>query len=181
MLLRQCSEVPWVIPVHRDRLLDQLLDVAQGVPLVRRTKRHRQARRPGPAGPTLPSGGDWLGTDDGLGFGWEDINVYRLGAEYFYNQQWTWRAGFLYSDQVIPDDQVLFNILAPATVQKHLTLGFTWDLDESSSITGSYLHAFKSEVDGDFIAPTPQGPFNFGSGNLEMSQNAFGISYNKRF
>jgi hypothetical protein len=37
-------------------------------------------------------------------------------------------------------------------------------------------------VDGDFNVPDGQGgTVNLGSGYLEMSQNAFGISYNKRF
>ena len=129
---------------------------------------------PGPAGPTLPSGGDWLGTDDGLGFGWEDINVYRLGAEYFSNQQWTWRAGFLYSDQVIPDDQVLFNILAPATVQKHVTFGFTFSPDSNSEWNFAYMHAFKETVESSQTA--------FGvPGEIEMHQNSVDFSYSYKF
>ena len=124
-----------------------------------------------------------FGADDGPGFGWEDQTIVKIGAAYQYNSALTLRAGYNYGENPVPTEGLGFalNTLAPGVSEHHLTLGFTYDLDESSSITGSYLHAFKSEVDGDFIAPTPQGPFNFGSGNLEMSQNAFGISYNKRF
>ena len=130
---------------------------------------------PGPApGPSLPPGGDWLGTDDGLGFGWEDINVYRLGAEYFYDKQWTWRAGFLYTDQVIPDDQVLFNILAPATVQKHVTFGFTFSPDSNSEWNFAYMHAFKETVESSQTA--------FGvPGEIEMHQNSVDFSYSYKF
>ncbi len=61
-----------------------------------------------------------------MGFGWEDTNVYRIGADYRYDNNWTFRAGFAYNDQTIPADQVLFNILAPAVIRKHATLGFTY-------------------------------------------------------
>jgi long-chain fatty acid transport protein len=130
-----------------------------------------------------PQGGVFLGSDDGPGFGWEDQTIFKIGAVYQYNSALALRAGYNYGENPVNTEGLgfAFNTLAPGVSEHHLTLGFTYDLDENSSITGSYLHAFSSEVDGDFIAPTPQGPFNFGSGELEMSQNAFGISYNKRF
>ena len=59
---------------------------------------------PTPAGPGLPPGGGLLGTDNGLGFGWEDINIYRLAAEYAYDSQWIFRAGYSWNDQPIPDE-----------------------------------------------------------------------------
>ncbi|MDX1698426.1 MAG: outer membrane protein transport protein, partial [Thiohalobacterales bacterium] len=127
-----------------------------------------------PSGPPPGSNTEWLGKDNGMGFGWEDINVYRLGAEYLYNKQWTWRAGFLYTDQVIPDDQVLFNILAPATVQKHVTFGFTFSPDSNSEWNFAYMHAFKETVDSSETA--------FGvPGEIEMHQNSVDFSYSYKF
>ncbi|MGD8557763.1 MAG: outer membrane protein transport protein, partial [Chromatiales bacterium] len=128
-----------------------------------------------------------FGDDDGPGFGWEDQTIFKIGAVYQYNNQLTLRAGYNYGENPVPTEGLGFalNTLAPGVSEHHLTLGFTWDIDENSSITGSYLHAFSSEVDGDFIVPTdptdPTATANLGSGSLEMSQNAFGISYNKRF
>ena len=106
---------------------------------------------PGPVatsmGPGLPPGGDWLGTRNGMGFGWQDINIYRLAAEYHYDDRWIFRTGFSYNDQPIPDDQVLFNILAPATIQKHATVGFTYRPDKKSEWNFAYMHAFKETVE----------------------------------
>jgi long-chain fatty acid transport protein len=125
-------------------------------------------------GPSVPSSGDFLGTDDGLGFGWEDVNVYRLAAEYFYNDQWTFRTGFLYNQQPIPNDQVLFNILAPATVQKHATLGFSFNPDKNSEWNFAYMHAFKEKVNSSKTA--------FGiPGEIEMYQNSVDLSYSYKF
>jgi long-chain fatty acid transport protein len=125
-----------------------------------------------------------FGADDGPGFGWEDQTIFKIGAAYDYSDKLTLRAGYNYGENPVPTEGLGFalNTLAPGVSEHHLTLGFTWDLDENSSITGSYLHAFSSEVDGDFIVPDGQGGVaTLGSGYLEMSQNAFGISFNKRF
>ena len=130
-----------------------------------------------------------FGADDGPGFGWEDQTIFKIGAAYQYNSALTLRAGYNYGENPVKTEGLGFalNTLAPGVSEHHLTLGFTYDLDENSSITGSYLHAFNSKVDGDFIVPVPDpntgipAPTQLGSGNLEMSQNAFGISYNKRF
>jgi long-chain fatty acid transport protein len=127
-----------------------------------------------PAGPGLPPGGDWLGTKNGMGFGWKDINVYRLAAEYNYDDHWIFRTGFSYNDQPIPDDQVLFNILAPATVQKHATVGFTYLPDKKSEWNFAYMHAFKETVESSQTA--------FGiPGSISMYQNSVDVSYSYKF
>ena len=128
-----------------------------------------------------------FGSDDGPGFGWEDQTIVKVGAAYKYNSDLTLRAGYAYGENPVQTEGLCFalNTLAPGISEHHLTLGFTYNLDETSSITGYYLHAFKTEIDGDFVAPTdptdPTSAISWGPGYLEMSQNAFGISYNKRF
>ncbi|MGD2138226.1 MAG: outer membrane protein transport protein [Gammaproteobacteria bacterium] len=129
---------------------------------------------PGPAGPGLPPGGDWLGTDDGLGFGWDDINVYHLAASYRYNDNWTFRAGYALNDQPIPDDQVLFNILAPAVIEQHVTLGFTYRPSSNREWNFAYMHAFKEEVD------TSQSAFGVPA-EIDMYQNSVDLSYSLLF
>jgi len=129
---------------------------------------------PTPAGPGLPPGGGLLGTDNGLGFGWEDINIYRLAAEYAYDSQWIFRAGYSWNDQPIPDDQVLFNILAPATIEQHMTLGFSFVPDKQSEWNFAYMHAFEEEVKSSQTA--------FGvPGSIKMHQDSFDVSYSYKF
>ena len=127
-----------------------------------------------PAGPALPPGGGLLGTKDGLGFGWENINVYRIGADYRYNREWNFRAGFSYNDQVIPEDQVLFNVLAPATPKIHATLGFTYRPNDNSEWSFAYMHAFEETIS------TSQTAFGV-PGEIRMEQNAFDLSYAYKF
>ena len=127
--------------------------------------------------PTILGGGpnsEWLGRDDGMGFGWEDVNTYRLAAEYMHNDQWTLRAGVAVLEQPIPEDQLLFNILAPAVVEKHATLGFTYSPNKSSEWSFAYMHAFEHEVKSSQTA--------FGiPGSIQMYQNSVDLSYSLLF
>jgi long-chain fatty acid transport protein len=111
------------------------------------------------------------------GFGWDDQTVFKLGVSYKHSNDLTLRAGLNYGKQPIDvaSGGITFdlNTLAPGVVETHLTLGFTKDLSADSSITGAYMHAFKKEVSG-------VGGL-LGPGTLEMSQNSFGLSYNKKF
>jgi len=126
------------------------------------------------AGPNPPCASCLLGMDDGMGFGWEDINIYRLAAEYAYDSQWIFRAGYSWNDQPIPDSEVLFNILAPATIKQHLTFGFTFAPDKQSEYNFAYMHAFEEEVSSSQTA--------FGvPGSIKMHQDSFDVSYSYKF
>jgi len=125
-------------------------------------------------GPAGPSPKNLLGEDDGFGFGWENINVYRIAADYRYNNEWNFRAGYAYNDQPIPDDQLLFNILAPATPKVHATVGFTYRPSHKSEWNFSYMHAFEEKVSSSQTA--------FGMpGEIKMRQNAVDLSYSYLF
>jgi long-chain fatty acid transport protein len=91
-------------------------------------------------------------------------------VQYRINEEWTVRAGWNYSEQPIPKSETMFNVLAPATVENHLTLGASWNLDKSQELTFAYMHAFEKEVNGDY---TP----GFGTADIKMSQDSFGLQY----
>ncbi|CAG0954053.1 Putative outer membrane protein [Methylophilaceae bacterium] len=115
-----------------------------------------------------------LGNSKGAGFGWEDATVYKLGVLYAHNEQLTLRAGYNHVDQPIPGSQTLFNTLAPAVVENHVTLGATWTFANKSALSFSYLHAFEHEVKGTNSIP---GAFGGGDVNLKMYQDSLGIAY----
>ena len=83
--------------------------------------------------------------DNGPGFGWQNINAYKLGVSHAYSSTFTLRAGYDHCDQPIPNSQTLLNILAPGVVQDHLSLGGTWTLADKSEISVAYVHAFKQD------------------------------------
>ncbi|TXH74792.1 outer membrane protein transport protein [Thiobacillus sp.] len=118
-----------------------------------------------------------LGADNGPGFGWGDINVWKLGVEYKYSQQMTLRAGYNHGDNPIQARDVTFNILAPGVVKDHMTLGFTYTLASGNELTMSYMHAFKNDVTGTSILPAFMGGAPAGTEKIQMYQNTLGIAY----
>ena len=127
--------------------------------------------------PTGPS--TLLGGDNGPGFGWQNINVYKLGVSHAYSSTLTLRAGFDHCDQPIPNSQTLLNILAPGVVQNHLSLGATWTLADKSKISVAYVHAFQQTVNGSGSIPPGAPPAGLGGGesNLTMHEDSIGVSY----
>jgi len=120
-----------------------------------------------------------LGDNDGSGFGWQDINAYKIGVSHAYSSGFTVRAGYDHCDQPIPNSQTLLNIVAPGVVQDHLTLGGTWMLADKSEISVAYIHAFKKTVNGSGSIPpgAPMGGLGGGEANLTMQEDSIGISY----
>ena len=102
--------------------------------------------------------------------------VDEFGVEWQTNPALTLRAGYGKTDNPILGRDVTFNILAPGVVRDHYTLGFTYALDKSSEISGSYLHAKRNSVTGAsfFNAFAPGAG---GNETIEMYQNALGIAW----
>ncbi len=129
------------------------------------------------ANPNNGWSGGILGTDNGPGFGWDDMTVYKLGVQHQINNDVILRAGFNYGGQPISESETQFNVIAPGIVEKHLTLGGTWTLANGGELSGYYMHAFEETVKGD----SPANPQDAGHGNLRMSQDAIGIAYGWKF
>ena len=118
-----------------------------------------------------------FGSSNGPGFGWEDVNVYKLGAAYEIGA-WTLRGGYTYVDQPIPQDQTFLNIYAPGVVKSHLSLGATWATSKTGELSFNYIHAFENTVNGSGSIPMA---FGGGNANLTMYQNSFGVAYGWKF
>jgi long-chain fatty acid transport protein len=102
------------------------------------------------ANPMLPNlAPGSLGTDNGPGFGWEDITVYKLGYQWSTSPDWTWRVGYSTGDQPIPDSEMLFNILAPGIMEQHFTGGFTKKTGPDSEFSLAAMYSPKNTVSGD--------------------------------
>lgn len=110
-----------------------------------------------------------LGNDQGMGFGWDNMTVYKLGVQYGVNNRLQVRAGFNYGKSPISNDQLAFNIAAPATVEKHYSVGFTYKANENLEVTGTYM----------YVAPNSQKACNqniVDCVEIGMHQNVFGLS-----
>jgi len=98
--------------------------------------------------PNLASAPGNLGTDNGAGFGWEDIIVYKLGYQWATSPTWTWRVGASMGDNPIPSSEMMFNILAPGVMETHITGGFTYTLASNNEITFAAMYAPETKIKG---------------------------------
>ena len=89
-----------------------------------------------------------LGGNNGPGFGWEDMTVFKLGMEWTSNPDTTWRFGYSYGEQPIPDSEVLFNILAPGGMEQHFTFGMTKNRSGGGAWNLSLMYAPENTVKG---------------------------------
>lgn len=117
-----------------------------------------------------------LGADNGPGFGWKDMTIYKIGVQWKSSKEWTWRAGYAKGNQPIPDSEVLFNILAPGVIEQHATVGFTKATAENQDLNFALTRAFPHTVSGTT-------PAAFGGQNiqLKMDQWQAAVSYAWKF
>ncbi len=121
------------------------------------------------------TGAGCLGGSDGAGFGWEDMTIYKLGFQWESSADWIWRVGYSHGEQPIPDSQVLFNILAPAVIEDHITFGFTHKTGKNSELNFQFAHALENSVTGTNAFNTTQ------QITLEMEQNEVQIGWGMKF
>jgi long-chain fatty acid transport protein len=123
-----------------------------------------------------------LGGDNGAGFGWQNVDVWKIGVQWAANDQWTFRAGYNHSDNPIRPQDVTFNILAPGVVQNQYTVGATWKLDKVSEITGAFMYAAENSVTGPSLFaqffPPPAPPV---TEKIQMKEYQLGIAYSRKF
>ena len=131
------------------------------------------------ANPLTPSklqqGKTPLGSDRGAGFGWDDMTVFKFGVQWQSSEAWIWRGGFSYGEQPIPDKEVLFNILAPAVIEYHATLGVTKKIGNNHELDFTLMRAFPNDVKG----TNPLDPQQ--TIKLKMDQWEFSVGYSYKF
>ena len=118
------------------------------------------------------SGMNPLGANNGAGFGWDDMTVYKFALSYTGIESWTLRAGYSFNNQPIPSSEVMFNMLAPAVNQNHVALGCSKQLnDKGTAINFSFNYALNNSVSG----PNPMEAPGQQTIKLEMNQIDFEI------
>ncbi len=122
--------------------------------------------------------GNAFGSQQGPGFGWDDINIYKLGVTYSASPRLTLRAGYSHNDQPIAKDQTFLNILAPGVIQDHISVGASYALDEQQELSMAYTYGLQQRVKGSASIPTA---FAGGEANLQMQQHILGVSYGVKF
>ena len=118
-----------------------------------------------------------LGGSNGAGFGWTDMTVIKVGYEWMMDDM-TMRFGVSHGSQPIPSSEVLFNILAPAVMETHITFGMTVPMGSDSEFSFAAMYAPENDLRG------PNFFDNLGSGQqIELAMDQFEVqaTYSMKF
>lgn len=126
-----------------------------------------------------------LGSAGGPGFGWKDMDVLILGAEWQANPKLALRAGYSWNSRFTDGSEAMFNILAPAVIQEHLAIGATYQLNDDWEIQGAFSHAFRNTLDGSNPLLSLDPPYGFGYPSddiaLHMDENELTVGVARRW
>ncbi len=118
-----------------------------------------------------------LGGESGVGFGWESMDVLKLGLKYDVSDRLSLMAGVSYnSDFLKTDKQALFNVLSPGTIRWHLTLGGSYRVGERDALNLAFAYMPKAAVDGTSPSLTETQ-----TGTIYMQQMEIELSWTHNF
>ncbi|EXJ15845.1 OmpP1/FadL family transporter [Imhoffiella purpurea] len=118
-----------------------------------------------------------LGANGGVGFGWESMDVFKLGLKYDPTERLSLMGGVSYNTDFLRSDrQGLFNILSPATIRWHLTAGASYRATRRDEFAFSVAYMPEETFDG--RSPTLT---RAQSGSLYMEQLELSLGWTRRF
>jgi long-chain fatty acid transport protein len=88
------------------------------------------------------------------GIGWKSIWALALGARYQLTDNLDLMAGYTYNDDPISSANAFFNVASPTIIENTLSVGFTYRISDSFSLSLSYGHGFENSISGPIVSPT---------------------------
>jgi long-chain fatty acid transport protein len=129
-----------------------------------------------PGTPLLPGS---LGTANGPGFGWHDVDIIKFGVEWRASPTWTLRAGYAHNTNPIRSGNVTFNILAPGVVTDHFTVGAAYKATPNSTFELAAAYTPTHRISGPEV--TPLGPTPGSNIEIAMHQFQFTVGWTYTF
>lgn len=119
-----------------------------------------------------------LGGSSGPGFGWGDATIYRVGADYIFNDCLTLRAGWRYGKTPFKGKNNGFNLATDEVVEQYVTGGATWKWNSCYEISFYAAYGLPRTQKG-----TGAIPRILGGGDIDLHQHqiACGLSLGRMF
>ena len=113
------------------------------------------------------------GAAGGAGFGWDDVSIVRLGAQWQQNPDMIWRAGYAYASNPVGKDDVTMGIFAPGIVEHHFSFGGAKKINDRDTLDFAVNYVLPHEIKGAFMTG--------GEVELDMHQISASIGWTRRF
>lgn len=121
--------------------------------------------------------GNRLGSSNGPGFGWRDVNALKIGVEWRATQQLALRAGYIDSRQPVRAGETLFAFLGPVMSTTHYTAGASYRFGPWT-VSGYWTYVPHETIRGEDSIPA-----QLGGGEADVGYHAkqAGLSLGRRF
>jgi len=117
----------------------------------------------GPSGVTVP-----------MDPGWKDQTVYALGVAYAVNEKTNLRAGYNYAKAPFGEDEVSNNLILPAIVETHYTVGMDYSLNNHWELAWHYMMVPEKTMTAAAGSAAP-------GAEISLSESSFGMNIGYRF
>jgi long-chain fatty acid transport protein len=87
------------------------------------------------------------------GFGWQNVFVFNLGAEYAVSDKLDLRGGYNHGEAAVTSDLVSVNLTTPGIVENHVSFGIGWQPTRRFRIDAGYIIALENTVSGPVLTP----------------------------
>ena len=125
----------------------------------------------------VPGGTKKIGAKGGPGFGWNDVNAYKVGGDYRFDDCLVVRAGYHYTETPFKNNQLDVNFLTQAGSDHHITFGATIELSPWDEIDIAYFHQFNVVSKGkSSIASQPRATYE-----LNHYEDSISINYGWKY
>ena len=118
-----------------------------------------------------------FGATNGPGFGWGNVNVAALGAEWRATPYLTLRAGVEINNNPVHGQDVTIGLLAPGVTTSQFSAGLSYRASPNSTIDLAGYYAPKVSVSGPEVTPFGPTPFSNISASLSEAQITIGWTY----
>ncbi len=117
-----------------------------------------------------------MGTTNGTGFGWDDVDIVKLGVEWKANDRMTWRAGYAHSQNPLRNSTIdnALGILMPAVSEHHITFGGSYAYNNQSAFDFAVGYSPKATY-------AAYGPTGVQAIELNTSQLSISLGWTRKF
>jgi long-chain fatty acid transport protein len=106
--------------------------------------------------------------------GWDDQTVFAIGINYDINDKFTIRGGYNYAESPIGPEDVANNLILPAVVETHYTLGGDYRINNHWELAFHYMYVPENTVTAD-ASTGMQGA------KISLSETSLGMNIGYRF
>ena len=114
------------------------------------------------------------------GLGWRDQFSVALGAQFELNEKLMGRVGYIYASDLIDDSTTFFNIASDLSYRHVPTIGATYHLSTSTSVSLAYNYVIEWGSTGPYVLPGA-GSIPGSSVSTELDAHIVTIGVNSRF